>query len=623
MSTQFFSRSKVSSTTLLKIFTILGLAFLMLFTSPLIHLAAAGNASALASFPSNTDLAGNVENLLSPPALAYETIFDGATFDSGHDVAVDTAGNAFVLARAYTNNNDVMILKISPTGDVLFTSYLSGSAHEFGTGIAVDESGDVYITGWTDSTDFPIVNAYQSTLNGFRDAFITKLSGNDGSILFSTFLGGERSDQSGDIILNEAGDIYITGQTDSTQFPTTANAIQGSLNLTSCFCDDGFVTRFSPDASTLLYSTYLGGTLDDQATAIGVDAANNIYFAGRTHSPDFPTQNPAQANNNGGDWDGFVSKISADGNQLVYSTYLGGSNVEYTNRIAVDSAGFAHVAGRTQSLDFPTTSGAFQETFTGGILDCGTPGFDLRNCDDIFVTKYAPEGSYAYSTFIGGSLDDVANGIALDANGQVHVGGYSNSSDYPLDNGDTAAFIIVSQLSADGSALNYSVAVDSPVANAGHGLAIDTAGAVYLAGAQNVPSDTYVAKLASEAPPPSQTVHAADLDGIHSWRLDNRGWAATVTITVHDENHAPVSDATIYGLWSYLGRDREKGVCTTDTNGTCTITIERIRAKADNATFSVLGLDHPTLTYTPAENHDPDGDSDGTTIVILRTEIVK
>ncbi|MEJ2750672.1 MAG: SBBP repeat-containing protein, partial [Anaerolineae bacterium] len=216
------------------------------------------------------------------PTIVYETTLNLGYFDNGLDITTDSAGNSYVLARVYDSNNDVLIAKLSANGTLLFSTYLRGSSGDFGGGIALDASGDIYVAGGTDSADFPILNALQPTKNGVtRDAFITKLSGSDGSLLFSTFYGGSRSDIINDITLNDAGQIYLVGYTESTDFPTV-NPIQNGLNLNQCFCEDTFVSQLAPDALSVLYSTYLGGSFEDYGQSIALDGSDNIYITGRT-----------------------------------------------------------------------------------------------------------------------------------------------------------------------------------------------------------------------------------------------------------------------------------------------------------------------------------------------------
>jgi hypothetical protein len=582
--------------------------------------------------------------LVIDPTIVYETTLNLGYFDSGLDIATDGSGNAYVLGQVYDTNNDVLIAKVSPQGTLLFATYLRGSKVDISSGIALDASGDIYVAGGTDSADFSTLNAMQSEKNGVtRDAFITKLASNDGSLLFSTYFGGSRSDEIHDITLNDAGEIYLVGYTESTDFPTQ-NPIQAELNLNQCFCEDVFVTKLSPDAMTVLYSTYLGGSFEDYGESLALDANDNIYITGRTQSDDYPTLSAIQPNRAGQyqDEDIFVSKISASGS-LVYSIYLGGSDLDAVRRIAVDSAGDAYLAGSTRSDDFPTTPGAFQETYIGGALDCGIAGFGGPvNCYDIFVTKILPDGSsLAYSTYLGSGLDDYATGVVVDDSGQAYLVGYTSSSDFPGVNGDGSpnTLIAMAKMNASGSALMYSVIIDSAVANGSNGITLDNASDVYITAAQNAPSDLYVAKISESGQPspsptntsvpptptntpvpptpipaPNASIHVGDLDGSSAWVYRRWYWQASVIITVHDANHNPVSGATVSGTWSngYSGSSQ----CTTGSNGSCLVTTGNIWRSASRARFSVSGVTYPSFTYTPAANHDPDGDSNGVNITV-------
>ena len=447
-------------------------------------------------------------SLIIDPTIVYETTFNAGNFSHGQDIAIDAAGNAYVLVRVYDWDNDVGIVKLSPNGSVLYATYLRGGGGDFGHGITLDAAGDIYVAGATDSSNFPILNAIQPVRNR-RDAFITKLAGGDGSLLFSTFFGGSRSDEINDITLNSAGEIYVVGKTDFTDFPTV-NPIQDGLNLTQCFCDDAFVTKLSPDAMTVLYSTYLGGAARDSGQSIALDADDNIYITGSTQSDDFPTQAAIQPNRAGvnQDVDLFVSKISADGSSLVYSTYLGGTRNESARKMAVDSAGNAFVAGTTISTNFPTTAGAYREQYIGGARACMSGLSTPIDCTDMFVTKFVPDGSsLTYSTYLGGDKDDNAKGIAINEAGEVYVVGESYSTVFPGAPPRTVLgyYIVLAKLNASGSDLLYGLAIDSQVANAGHGIALDNAGDIYITGAQNVPEELYVAKITEGGAPPLPT----------------------------------------------------------------------------------------------------------------------
>jgi len=566
------------------------------------------------------------------PTYVYQTIYNGAEFDSGRGEVVDNDGNAYIIARAYDSSNDVMVVKISPSGNVLFTTYLRGSLNDYATGLALDGQGSLWISGWTDSTDFPIVNAAQPVKDNRRSGFLAKILTSDGTIAYSSFFGAGGADEFQGIAIAPTGDIYVVGKTDSTDFPTV-NPIQGGLNLTSCFCDDAFVMHLAPDAHTILFSTYLGGEVDDEADSIGLDAAGNLYVAGITKSDGFPTVNPIQSSRSGAS-DLWVARISADGSNLDYSTYLGGSQVEYLANIAVDTVGYVTLAGTTNSVDFPSTPASYQPVFGGGL--CGVAGFGQRSCYDGFVTRIAPDGSsLAYSTFFGNGNDDEARDVVVDADGNAYFVGYTYTTDVPPN-----VFIYTTSLDASGSQLRFLVTEFSAVANDGHGIALGPDGDVYITGAMNAPSDLYAARLtangnplptetptpvptstsvpptATPTPPPSSNeIHVGDLDG-STISKGFRGWRPNVSILVHDQNEKPAANVTVSGLWSNL--NGEIVSCVTDANGLCSINNKNLRRSYSSVTFTIVDLTQSGYTYNAVFNHDPDGDSNGTSIVISR-----
>ena len=240
-----------------------------------------------------------------------------------------------------------------------YSTYLGGSRSDAGFGIAVDASGNAYVTGFTGSTDFPTASPLQPAFGGgpsFGDAFVTKVSASGNALVYSTYLGGSDDEFGEHIAVDASGNAYVTGLTDSTNFPT-ASPFQAAFGGNR----DAFVTKLNAAGNTLVYSTYLGGSADDDSRGIAVDAAGNAYLAGFTGSPNFPTASPIQPANAGGT-DAFVTKLNAAGNALVYSTYLGGT--ESGRGIAVDASGNAYVTGQTNSTNFPTVN-PFQATKAG------------------------------------------------------------------------------------------------------------------------------------------------------------------------------------------------------------------------------------------------------------------
>ena len=246
--------------------------------------------------------------------------------------------------------------KLNATGSALvYSTYLGGSGEfnsaEFGEDIAVDSAGNAYATGNTFSDNFPVVNAIQSTFGGFTDAYVTKINAAGSAFVYSTYLGGSDSEIGEGINVDSAGNVYVTGDTTSTNFPL-ANAVQGTYGGGQ----DAFVSKLNAAGSAFVYSTYLGGSDQEDGESIAPDSAGNAYITGNTFSTNFPTANAIQPANGGTTitQDAFVTKLNATGSAFVYSTYLGGTGGEIGFGIAVDSAGNAYIAGGTGSLtSFP------------------------------------------------------------------------------------------------------------------------------------------------------------------------------------------------------------------------------------------------------------------------------
>jgi hypothetical protein len=357
-----------------------------------------------------------------------------------------------------------------------YSTYLGGASEDGGQGIAVDAAGNAYITGGTSSVDFPTtVGAFDTTLDGGSDAFVTKLNTTGSALVYSTYLGGTSFDGANSIAVDVAGNAYVAGVTTSTDFPTTALAFDTTFNGAT----DAFVTKLNTNGSALLYSTYLGGTANDDGRGIGIDGLGNAYLTGDTASGDFPTTAGASDTTaNGGD-DAYVTKLNSAGSAVVYSTYLGGASSDAGTGIALDAAGNAYVAGFTTSTDFPTTAGAFDTTANGAT--------------DAFVTKLNTTGSaLLYSTYLGGtSADQSLFGVAVDAAGDAYLTGFTQSANFPTTAGafDTTLGGIqdafVTKLDPTGSSLVYSTYLGGSDSDLGRGLAIDPAGNAYVAGFTN------------------------------------------------------------------------------------------------------------------------------------------
>jgi hypothetical protein len=428
--------------------------------------------------------------LVIDPVFVYSTYLGGSGGDEGFGIAVDAESNAYVTGSTTSADfptvnplqpelggplsSDAFVAKLAPDGSSLvYSTYLGGSRLDIGVGIAVDAEGSAYLTGQTFSLDFPTANALQPICHcGLftSDAFVTKLSPDGSALVYSTFLGGSGLDGGSGIAVAADGSAYVTGGTFSRDFPT-GNALQPDFGGTS----DAFIAKFAPDGSALLYSTYLGGSLDESGTGIAVDADGNAYVTGWTGSVDFPTANPLQPSYGGGPFDAFVAKLTSDGSALVYSTYLGGSDDDLSAGIAIDAEGNAYVAGHTSSRDFPTAN-ALQPVYGGG-------------SSDGFVAKLAPDGSaLVYSTYLGGSGRDVGGPVAVDSEGNAYVTGQTNSANFPTANalqpdyGGGLFDAFVAKLTADGSALAYSTYLGGSDFDRGLDIAVDEEGNAYVTG---------------------------------------------------------------------------------------------------------------------------------------------
>ncbi len=425
--------------------------------------------------------------LIIDPILAYSTYLGGSGSDAGYEIAVDSSGSAYVtgetssadfpVSGAYQGDLgdvDAFVTKFDPSGRTLaYSTYLGGGGTDIGYGIAVDSSGSAYVTGWTDSTDFPTQNPYHGSYGaGQYDAFVTKLDASGNALAYSTYLGGNSNDYGVAIAVDPSGYAYVTGETLSTNFPT-ANAYQVSHNGGG---NDAFVTKLDQSGSALAYSTYLGGTDSELGYGIAVDSSGSAYVTGGTSSStNFPSVNACQTWG-GGYSDAFVTKFSPAGNTLAYSTFLGGSGKDLGYGIAVDSSGSAYVTGETLSTNFPTVN-AFQ----------GSKG---ETDPDAFVTKLSLSGNtltVAYSTYLGGIDWDIGRGIAVDSTGNAYVTGDTSSIDFPTRipcqrsyGGLDDAF--VAKLDPSGSTLAYSTYLGGSAPDYSRGIAVDADGSAYVTG---------------------------------------------------------------------------------------------------------------------------------------------
>ena len=428
----------------------------------------------------------HANRLIFDPVIGYSSYLGGTGESAASAVASDSSGNTIIAG--YTTTLDfggattvfgsakrtvAFVAKISASGNqLLFCTYLGGTLDTRAYGLAVDRFNNIYIAGETTSSDFPTFRALQPAIGGAEDAFIAELNPEGNTLVFSTFLGGTGVDQAYGIAVDHRGYIYVTGDTSSNDFPTVK-----PIQRVNGGGQDAFVVKLGISGSSMLYSTYLGGAEDEHAAAIAVDGEGNVVITGSTLSSNFPIADAWQAAT-GGNQDAFVTKINGAGTGFVFSTYLGGAGgtpglPETGAGVAIDSAGAIYVAGTTSSSNFPVTKGAFQTT-TNGLINA-------------FAAKLASSGTLVYSSYLGGSSLTYASGIAVDSAGNAHVTGYTASPDFPglhqVQNNLNGSYdLFVTKLNTAGSALIYSTLWGGSLSDSAAGIAVDRFGTVLVAG---------------------------------------------------------------------------------------------------------------------------------------------
>jgi YVTN family beta-propeller protein len=472
------------------------------------------------------------QKLVIDPVLSYSTYLGGSAIDYAYGIAVDSSGSAYVAGYTSSTNfpvstapeqgtygggsSAVFVAKLTPAGDALvYSTYIGGNgvnSDDGANGLAVDSSGNAYVVGYTQSTNFPGASSssIQASYGGNGDGFVLELNAAGNALIYSTYLGGAGTDVTTAIALDSSGNAYVVGGTQSTNFPGVTSS---SMQAANAGGGDAFVTKINPGGTAIVYSTYLGGTGADTAYGIAVDSSGNAFVVGVTSSTGFPgvNSNSLQPTNGGGTSDAFVAELNAAGTALVYSTFLGGNSTDFASGIALDSTGNAYVAGYTLSTNFPVTPGAFQAVSGGGY--------------DGFVAKLNPGGTtLVYSTYLGGSGTDEGAGIAVDSSGNAYVTGGTTSTNFPGVSSSSVQSVygggtgdaFVAELNPAGSALVYSTYLGGNDADVARGIKLDSENNVYIAGytsstnfplgAQPVQStygggtyDAFIAKLSTGA----------------------------------------------------------------------------------------------------------------------------
>jgi hypothetical protein len=453
--------------------------------------------------------------------VAFSTFLGGYEFDAANDIVIDQTGSPYVTGAtespyfpttagtfdtSHNANADVFVARLNPAGtSLIYSTYIGGTGAESGRAIALDSSGNACITGETTSPAFPTTaGAFDTTHNLSADAFVLKLNSTGTALVFSTFLGGSGFDEPFDITVDILNNPYVVGRTASSAFPTTASAFDTTQNGSN----DVFLSKLEPNGTTLLYSTFVGGTLNDWGYSLAVDQFGFVSFAGFTSSSDFPTSAGAYDTTfNGGGNDAFITRINtlqSGASSLVFSTYLGGTDDDSVRALALDARGNVFVAGNVvNGGGFPTTPGAYDTTHNGAV--------------DVFVAKLAfSGGTLVYSTYLGGSSTEYAVGLALDASGAAYVTGLTNDGviDLPTTAGafDTThnggQDVFLARISGSGSTLLYSTFVGGAANETGLGVALDENANVYLCGQTAESATNYPTTVESVQP-----AHGGDIDG--------------------------------------------------------------------------------------------------------------
>jgi len=439
-------------------------------------------------------IAGTVSGSGKGPIAGAVVTAEGAetrsdtTDAGGHYLISDLpTGSYDVTATAmgyqlYTENDVAVVaddttmvdFSLTPcTIDFTWSTFLGGSNHDQGYGIAVDISGCAHVTGNTQSTDFPVTaGAYDTSLANNGDLFVTKFHALGSSLMYSTFLGGGQTDQGTQIAVDKVGNVFVTGRTYSSDFPVTVGAFDTSLAGSS----DSFVSKLNATGDVLLFSTFLGGSGSERTGSIAVDDTSQAHVASSTTSSDFPVTGGAfDVTHNGGGYDNYVAKLNATGSDLLYATFVGGGGNDNSYDIYLNDVGQAWVVGEAPS-GYPTTTNAFDTTYNGGTSDAV-----------VFCVSMKGD-SLVYGSYLGGSESDAGLAIGLDESGRIYLAGETSSDDFPVTDGAFDRAIggasdgFAARLSVSRDSLDYATFLGGDGIEAVYGLVVDSSRGVFLAG---------------------------------------------------------------------------------------------------------------------------------------------
>ena len=586
--------------------------------------------------------------LIIDPVLSYSTYLGGSNSDCENAIVadLDLVADAYVTGSSLSTDfpvasgafqttnhggEDVVVTALNSTGTgLVFSTYIGGSADDIGRGIALDDEGDVYLVGNTTSTDFPVTpGAFQTSFGGngsfgFGDGFVLKLNPQGSALIYSTYVGGSGDDRLTGVNVDQYNNVYATVGTNSTNFPVTLGAFQRICGNTLC----GGVIKLNATGAALIYSTYLAGSGpgEDQTFGIALDMQAHAYVTGMTGSPNFPVTPGAfqtrcgTDGNCNGTFDAYVTELNATGTGLIYSTFLGGSNVDIGIGIAEDPFGAVYVYGGTDSSDFPITSGVAQPTFGGASSGCDPTSF---TCGDNFITKLNSTGSaLVYSTYLGGSGDEdysQIENIAIDKSLNAWVSGQTGSTDFPTvgaiqsSYGGGARDAFVSELNATGTAFLFSTYLGGSGNDFSTGIAVPVdwdrvnpqPTATFVTGATSSPNFPVIAGAFQPICGTDGTCNGGLQDGFVSKIVPGADLSitntapstvqseSTLTYTVIVNNNGPdaassvtISDVTPTGT-TFSSVSTTSGTCTAPSPGTTGTVKCTISAMATGGTVTV------------------------------------
>jgi uncharacterized protein (TIGR03437 family) len=414
-------------------------------------------------------------------------------------IVADAGGNSYVTGSRTIgpapalSSSDVFVTKLDPTGNIVFVSTFGGKGSDIGSAIALDAAGNIWVGGTTSSENFPLRDALQTTIGSGDTGFLVKLAP-DGTVIYSSYFGGlVGSSGVYGLATDGAGDVFVTGGTDSSDFPATPALSAGTVSANEITPYYGaFITKLDPTGLHVIFSAVIAGSAvdcqggsscflmlrDTYGAGVAVDAAGDVLVAGNTNTTDLPVTPGGAAG-----YGAFAAKINAAGNKLVYLTYLGPpagivslgpSEIISAAAIATDPAGDAYLTGYTNDPEFPATAGAYQTMLNAASNAQGSLP------PDAFAVKLNPSGVALWATFLGGPGTDVANSISVDGSGDVWLTG-NNAAGFPATSrwATSLAGNFLVELSANGSTLVYSE--EFPQGSVGQGVSVDPQTLIHVA----------------------------------------------------------------------------------------------------------------------------------------------